>query len=1319
MVDSIVRRPLTLVLSFMLLVAVLGTAPASAVEINGSISGTITNDASGRLLGGADTDVTMTLYDASDTWLGTTNPDGSGVYVFSELAVGDYKVQAEFLGGEIQEIEWYDNAFAIGDATVVPVGAGVDVTGIDIAMTIGGSISGTVLDAVTGLPIEGIRVAADHTTQASSGAAVTAADGTYTIYELLGRNGQDYIVSFDDLTDLYLDEFYDDVPLQDAAIPVTVQRGANTAGINASLAIAGAISGTVTGGGGSTPIEMADVSIWTTDGTWITGAHSDATGTYLVPALLPGDYVVEVGSIGPYAGEWYNDKATLWTADTVTVNPGETTGGIDVGLAVGGWVEGTITDDATGLPIANTQVTIDDVAGIGFTSTVLTEADGTYATSLVPPGDYIAVFLTDDYDTEWFDDASDQASATVITVSAGAGETANAGLSSGGEFSGSVTDGNGSPIEGAEVIVYSWEGTPGIGDQPEYLTDASGNYTATGVPEGDYFIRFAADSHATIWYDGAADMASATTVTMHPAGSTISGIDAVLPHDPGILGVVTDSSTTGPIAGVEVRVYTGDMIWMPPAATTVTDAGGAFFVPLAAGDYTVEFHHEAYVDEWFDDVSSGWDATTVTVGSAGPTVVNASLVPGAAISGTVTDWTGAPVVGETVTAIMILDWTEASAVTDGAGNYMVDGLGAGEYVVQVDGGDQYAREYFSDCCDSYSLNTAVVLILDAGDTNSGKDVELVAGASISGTVTAETGGVAIPDVLVTTVLDDGFSDEAAYVESWFAETAGDGTYTVRGLPPGTVLTEFYGFDAYVIEWWNDARSQASASDILLAVGEDRTGIDAALTTAAIVEGTVTRASDGSPLADVEVELVDAVSGEYISGGISEVDGTYFIGGLMAGDYKLEFMSAGDTSQPYFHGWYNGEIDFDSATPITVSVGPAATVVDVVVSEIGSWLTGTVTDSSTALPLDDICVSAANFDMGYWVESGGYTYDGEYEIGLMPGNYGLYFYDCSAEPDYVSEWWDNGRSHLAATTIVVPDGGTPLTGFDAGLVPGAGRISGSVTDWSGDPIPGGACVSVRDENGGYIGAYGPTVGPSYSTYTVTGLPTGVDLRVRFDDCGTGEWGRTWFDGWSDVGTADSIVLAESEVRTGIDGVLGHFSDVPVDAWFFDHVEAIYAAGITSGYLDGTYRPAGLVSRSEMAVFLVRALDGPDLVPPKPATDPFPDVPVGHWASGWIARLVELGITSGYTDGTFRPAGKVNRAEMAVFLVRAIEDPANVPPKPVEDPFPDVPVSHWASGWIDRLVELGVTSGYGDGTYQPDRLVDRGEMATFLDRGFLGG
>jgi len=72
---------------------------------------------------------------------------------------------------------------------------------------------------------------------------------------------------------------------------------------------------------------------------------------------------------------------------------------------------------------------------------------------------------------------------------------------------------------------------------------------------------------------------------------------------------------------------------------------------------------------------------------------------------------------------------------------------------------------------------------------------------------------------------------------------------------------------------------------------------------------------------------------------------------------------------------------------------------------------------------------------------------------------------------------------------------------------------------------------------------------------------------------------------------------------------------------------------------------------MAAFIVKAIEGP---PPENYCDsgiPFPDVTAGMWSCGYIKRLKELGIASGYEDGSYGPWDAVTRAQMAVFLSRA--------------------------------------------------------------------
>lgn len=171
----------------------------------------------------------------------------------------------------------------------------------------------------------------------------------------------------------------------------------------------------------------------------------------------------------------------------------------------------------------------------------------------------------------------------------------------------------------------------------------------------------------------------------------------------------------------------------------------------------------------------------------------------------------------------------------------------------------------------------------------------------------------------------------------------------------------------------------------------------------------------------------------------------------------------------------------------------------------------------------------------------------------------------------------------------------------------------------------------------------------------------------------------------------------------------FTDLDSGSVFCDAVEWLVGAGVTTGYADGSYRPTAPVTRQSMAAFLWRLAGSP---PAQPAE--FPDVdPAGPFA-GAIGWLVESGVTTGFTDGTFRPAEPVTRQSMAAFLWRLAGSP---PAQPAA--FPDVDPANGFAAPVGWLVESGVTTGYADGTFRPAEPVTRQSMAAFLWRyGSLG-
>jgi len=115
----------------------------------------------------------------------------------------------------------------------------------------------------------------------------------------------------------------------------------------------------------------------------------------------------------------------------------------------------------------------------------------------------------------------------------------------------------------------------------------------------------------------------------------------------------------------------------------------------------------------------------------------------------------------------------------------------------------------------------------------------------------------------------------------------------------------------------------------------------------------------------------------------------------------------------------------------------------------------------------------------------------------------------------------------------------------------------------------------------------------------------------------------------------------------------------------------------------------------------------------------DVPWGHWAFDSILACMNAGIVTGYPDGSYQPENQVSRDQMAVFIARGIAGgDAGVPTGPAQASFGDIPTEHWAFRHIEFLRAEKVVSGYPDGDYRPNDIVDRGQMAVFLARARAG-
>jgi len=131
--------------------------------------------------------------------------------------------------------------------------------------------------------------------------------------------------------------------------------------------------------------------------------------------------------------------------------------------------------------------------------------------------------------------------------------------------------------------------------------------------------------------------------------------------------------------------------------------------------------------------------------------------------------------------------------------------------------------------------------------------------------------------------------------------------------------------------------------------------------------------------------------------------------------------------------------------------------------------------------------------------------------------------------------------------------------------------------------------------------------------------------------------------------------------------------------------------------------------------VYAFFGIDNQPPASAT--FTDVSTSYWAWSFIEQLYKAKITSGcsFSPMQYCPEVTVNRAQMAVFLLRGIHGSSYSPPDVAGDTgFGDVSVNYWSAAWIKELAAEGITGGCGNGNYCPEYPVTRDQMAIFLLR-----
>ena len=392
--------------------------------------------------------------------------------------------------------------------TPIVISGGQDVPGINFAIRHGARVGGRITSSTTGLGIANVRVELYSATATSSSSGYS----DYTLSDAAGNwlmpwaypTGTYYAKTV--AVPGFFNELYDNMPCNvscDArtGTPIAMTLGATTGGIDFALDPAGTITGTVTAAGTGAPLAGVTVSVYSSNGTAVGSATTNASGVYTTTGLAAGTYYIQTSNGLGYIDEVYNDLLcnggscpSVTTGTGVSVTQGAATSGINFSLAVGGSIMGTVTAAEFGVPVAGVNVFVYNASGASLGG-VSTNASGVYTKGGLLAGPYyVRTSNSLGYIDELFSDLAcnggscpSVTTGTGVVVALGAAASGiNFSLAVGGSITGTVTAaGSGVPLSSIRVYVYNSVGTA----LRSVYTDASGVYTLRGLMTGTYCLR--------------------------------------------------------------------------------------------------------------------------------------------------------------------------------------------------------------------------------------------------------------------------------------------------------------------------------------------------------------------------------------------------------------------------------------------------------------------------------------------------------------------------------------------------------------------------------------------------------------------------------------------------------------------------------------------------------------------------------------------------------------------------------------------------------------------------------------------------------------
>lgn len=173
------------------------------------------------------------------------------------------------------------------------------------------------------------------------------------------------------------------------------------------------------------------------------------------------------------------------------------------------------------------------------------------------------------------------------------------------------------------------------------------------------------------------------------------------------------------------------------------------------------------------------------------------------------------------------------------------------------------------------------------------------------------------------------------------------------------------------------------------------------------------------------------------------------------------------------------------------------------------------------------------------------------------------------------------------------------------------------------------------------------------------------------------------------------------------------------WAQDSINHLASIGVIKGYEDKTFRPNNAITRAEFVHLLVKSLGITSAT--NVNVLPFTDVTDTYWARDSIRIAYFSGLVTGYENNTFRPEGVISRSEMVAMLARGLDlkpvgNSSSIRPNGqlAVQKFTDINQTNWYTDALSVLQQLDMINGFNDGTFRPNANTSRAEAATMLAR-----